>query len=57
MIRLVIYRVAVPEWRMVDNRYSTGRIGMGVVLGKWCVSFVWKQPGRTEHALTDGQEL
>lgn len=46
-VKLIIYRVADPGWRVGWNRYHRGTpqqktIGAGIVLNTRCVSFKWR---------------
>lgn len=61
--KLVVYDVATPGLRAGWNRYHhpvteepLAPIGVYVVVGRWCVSFVWRtQPPfvSSEHKETD----
>ena len=48
--KAIVYRVATPGWRVDWNQYGTTMpgqpvtIGVGFVLGRWCLSVVWGRP-------------
>ena len=41
---VIVYRVAEPGWKFAWNDYPGKRIGCGFVMGKRCLSLVWRQP-------------
>jgi len=42
-MKLLLYRVASPGWSMGLNRYPDKVIGAYAVLGRRCLSFVWRK--------------
>ncbi len=43
-MRLIRYRVADPGYRVLLNRVGGKTIGVAMVLGRHCYSWMWRQP-------------